>query len=705
MKMAPHPPSYLALHQTVRGLGHFLPRGEGGDPAKRESRVRGFFRAEGGMRRLGFSLAFSFWFLTCSVPVCLCGDLLPLDLHYYLRVQRPTTHIVDVEIDLGKVQGPGLDLVMPAWAPGRYAIYDFAKNVQEFQATGEQNQTLAWTKVDKQTWHVATADPGERVRVRYRVYGNDLTGSFSQLDASHANLNGASVYMYVNGHKQDPLTLTVEGPSDWKLISGFSESTEQRTFHVPNYDVLIDTPVELSAECTLEQFQEHGKTFRIAVHNYPQEQTQSSSAAALPTVNTLDVAAGKAELNEGPKPKVALPGGAMSKLVEGVKKIVGAEMEMMPAPDFQSYTFIFHFAPDISSGDGMEHLNSTEIMVRGELSDSTLAEALGDAAHEFFHTWNVKRLRPAVLGPFDYTRENYTPSLWFAEGLTSYYTDLALLRSGIWSREEFLATLAGEIEGLEMEPGRLIMSAESSSFNAWFYDRSPQMQQTNFANTTISYYNKGLVLGMLLDLEIRARTVGQKSLDDVLRLMYHRFYEAAPSSYYGPGRGYEEKDTLEAVNSVSGSDFASFFERYVQGVEPLAYNSTLSLAGLKLHITTKAGTPPDLGVTTDPVATGVRVTAIRPGGAADRAGLSRNDLLIAVDELSLATEELANRLKMYLPGSEVPFTVERHGRRQRITVKLDPPLANEYSIEELPGATPEQINIRNRWLGKFATSD
>jgi len=639
-----------------------------------------------------------------SVPLCLCGDLPPLDLQYYLRLPRPTTHIMDVEIDVGEVQEPALDFVMPAWAPGRYAIYDFAKNVQEFEATGPQNQALPWTKVDKQTWHVTTGEAGGRVRVRYRVYGNDLTGSFSQLDASHANLNGASVYMYVNGHKQDPLTLTIEGPSDWKVISGFSESTEQRTLAVPNYDTLIDTPVELSADCSLEQFQERGKTFRIAVHNYAQEQKESPPAAALSTLTTLDLAAGKVQ-NEGPRPKVAAPSGATSRLVEGVKKIVNAEMEMMPAPDFQSYTFIFHFAPDISAGDGMEHLNSTEIMVKGALSDSTLAEALGDAAHEFFHTWNVKRLRPAALGPFDYTRENYTNSLWFAEGVTSYYADLALLRSGVWKQEEFLAALASEIEGLEMEPGRLIMSAESSSFHAWFYDRSPQMQQTDFANATISYYNKGLLLGMLLDLEIRARTSGKRSLDDVLRLMVHRFYETAAATYYGPGCGYEEKDILEVVNAVAGSDFASFFERYVRGTEALAYKSTLALAGLKLSVTTKAGAPPDLGVITDSVATGVRVMALRPGGAADRAGLSRDDLLIAVDELSLATEELPTRLRMYPPGAEVPFTVERHGRRQRIAVKLDAPLATEYSIEELPGATPEQIDIRNGWLGKTVPSN
>ncbi len=699
---------------------------------------------------------------------------------------------MEVEIDVGKVQDPALDFVLPAWAPGRYAVYDFAKNVQEFEATGAEGRPLAWTKLDKQTWHVGAGNAGGQVRVRYRVYGNDLTGSFSQFDTSHAHVNGASVYMYVAGHKQDSLTLTVEAPPEWKLFSGFSTATEQRSFTTPNYDILIDTPVEVSAECYVEQFEEQGKTFRVAVHSYSQdeetkpqpvrvlstldlaagtaelnespkpgtvtpprevskahpqenkaaktrvpstldlaagtaelnespnrgtatppgdvskphaeEENKPRSGRVASTANTLGLAAGTAELSEGPKLATLASRGDLSKLVEGIRKVVRAEMTMMPAPDFQTYTFIFHFAPDISEGDGMEHLNSTDIIVRGALSDSLLAEALSDAAHEFFHAWNVKRLRPAGLGPFDYTRETYTRSLWFAEGVTSYFSDLSLLRSGIWSRREFLAALAGEIRTLETEPGRLLMSAESSSFHAWFYDRSPQMQETNFANSTVNYYNKGLVLGMLLDLEVRSRTLGRKSLDDVLRLMYRQFYEATPSGYYGPGRGYEEKDVLDAVNSVAGSDFTSFFDRYVRGTQPLPYNEILAQAGLKLQVATGAGASPTIGVITGPVLTGVKILAVRPESAADRAGLSRDDLVIAVDGLSLAPEDLTTRLKMYAPGTDVLFTVERHGRRQTIPVKLDPPTTDEYTIEEVTGAAPEQVAVREGWLRGAVTS-
>jgi predicted metalloprotease with PDZ domain len=584
-----------------------------------------------------------------------------LPLEYHLILTHPNLHLVTVEITARTVSGDSLEFVMPAWSPGRYAIYDFAKNVQEFEATGAQGQPLAWTNLDKQTWRVDLRQAGGIVKVRYRVFANDLNGSFSQFDATHANLNGASIFMYVAGHKPDPLNLTLDAPKGWQLISGFSDSTSERIFHAPDYDRLVDTPLEACPEIRLTQFQEQGKTIRVAVHSYYDEDTDTT------------------------------------KLLEGLQKIVRAEMALMPAPDFERYTFIFHFAPDISMGDGMEHLNSTQIIMRGNLR-SSLDEALETAAHEFFHVWNVKRLRPAELGPFDYTREVYTPSLWLAEGVTTYVSYLSLLRAGLWTREQFLGRLSEEIRVFEEEPGRAQMSAEDSSFHAWFYDRSPQMQETNFANSTVSYYNKGALLGMLLDLEIQSRTQGTKSLLDVLSLLYHKFYEAPQATYYGPGRGYDEPAILAAVNEVSGSDFTAFFDSYVRGTAPLPYGNPLASAGLALRVSVREGAPPSIGITAQPEDRGVRVFAVRQGGAADRAGLGRDDIVIAVDDQPLATVDLNKRLRAYLPGSSVPFTVERHGRQEIIYLTLDPPTPNLYSIQELSGATPQQTAIRNRWL-------
>ncbi|MBI4165088.1 MAG: M61 family metallopeptidase, partial [Acidobacteria bacterium] len=555
--------------------------------------------------------------LGCAIVLVLLGSSLlagkslaasPLGLQYRLSVTRPTTHLVEIEIRATGVQEPELDFVMPAWAPGRYAIYDFAKNVQDFRALGDQGQALNWTKTDKQTWRVETAQAGRALAVSYRVFGNDLTGSFSQIDSTHASLSGPSVFMYVDGHKPDPLSLSVDAPQGWKLISGYSLFEADRNFQVPNYDVLADTPLEISPDVNSAEFVEHGKTFRIAVHS-PGE----------------------------PKADIA-------PLAAGIRKFVAAQMAALPEPEFAHFTFLFHFDPSVSLGDGMEHLNSTAIILRQDLSGGDLAEALEIAAHEFFHVWNMKRLRPAGLGPFDYTREQYTRELWFAEGLTNYYSYVFLYRAGLLTRERLFARLSEEIRTLEGEPGRKVMSAESSSFHAWFYDRSPQMQETNFANTTISYYNKGAVLGLLLDLEIRARTEGRKSLDDVVLALYRKFYAAPAENYYLPGRGYTDEDILAATNGTAGSDFGDFFDRYIRGTEPLPYDAVLASAGLELRIATAPDASPSLGVLTERAPGGVRIKAVRPGGAAEAASLCRDDFITAVDGLSLETTSLRDRL-------------------------------------------------------------
>ena len=617
-------------------------------------------------------LAIAVWFacaLARQAPSS-SGQEPSLGLEYHVRLSRPSTHLVEVEVVVTRVTATSLNFVLPAWSPGRYAIYNFAKNVQEFAVVNGQGQALPWHKLDKQTWQVDARSSEGAVRVSYRVYANDLNGSFSQFDPSHANLNGASIFMYADGHKRDPLTLSIEAPAAWRVISGYAESLEQRTFQVPNYDLLVDTPIEVSPDCPVEEFREGDKLIRVAVHTYVADDNERTT------------------------------------LVEGLRKIVHSEMAMMPAPDFKHYTFILHFAPDISQGDGMEHLNSTQVIMGGSVS-STLARTLETAAHEFFHLWNVKRLRPASLVFYDYAREDYTPSLWFAEGVTTYYSYVHLLRAGLWSRQEFLNRLATEIRNLEMEPGRKLVSAEESSLNAWFYDRAPQMQETNFANTTVSYYNKGALLGMLLDLEIRARTRGAKSLDDVMVSMVRSFYqneaaldEGSAASGPGPIRGYEEQDILETINRVTESDFTAFFDRNVRGADPLPYAEALAPAGLNLRVEASSDSPPTIGVQTEPHEQGLKLTVVRPGGAADRAGLSRDDLLMATDDIPIGKDTLKDRLKFFTPGAKVACTVERHGRRQKIVVTLDPPLANSYSIEELPGATPTQLSIRNGWLGK-----
>jgi len=473
-----------------------------------------------------------------------------LNLEYRLGMSAPASHLFEVTITAKGVTTPALDLAMPAWSPGRYVIYDFAKNVQEFQAVSGNNKPLKFYKTDKQTWRVQT-DGASTVRVSYKLFANTLNGTFSQLNRDHGNYNGASLYMYIVGHKQDPIKLTIDAPPGWQLINGFSRDTTERTFNAPNYDILIDTPTEISEKFELYSFDVDGKTYRVMIHNLGHQ-------------------------------------GQADAFVKSIERIVRAQKAIFGPPDFQHYTFLYHIAPSNyrAMGDGMEHLNSTQIIRVTDQPNvaETYNELLGVTSHEFFHLWNVKRIRPKELGPWDYSREVYTTLLWVSEGITSYYGNLCLARSGVWTKEQYYLALSEEIAALQNRPGRRLMSAAQSSWDTWLFLAAPSVQVTNLDNTTISYYNKGELLGLLLDLEIRGRTKGRKSLDDVFRYLYDSYYLKSPKiGYYLRGRGITQDDFLRAVNRVSGLDFTGFFKSYVTGVEELDYDKALNYAGLKLE--------------------------------------------------------------------------------------------------------------------------
>jgi predicted metalloprotease with PDZ domain len=474
----------------------------------------------------------------------------PLSIFYRLDATHPAEHLFDVTMEIADVDAPTIDVSMPAWSPGRYAIYDFAKNVQEFSARTRDGKPLAAVKTDKQTWRIATQGNRELV-VAYRVFANNLSGTFSVLDERHGNFNGASIFAYVVGHKPDPVRLKLALPVGWRAMGGASETPDQTEFSFPNYDVLIDTPMELGKDFEVRSFDVDGRTYRVVVNQIGERS-------------------------------------GVERLVEGVEKIVRAETAMYGPPDFKHYTFLFNFAP--TRGDGMEHLNSTQIAVTGALRDeAALDDALGTAAHEFFHLWNVKRIRPIELGPWDYAREVHTRSLWIAEGITNYYGNLFMARAGIWTPERYYRHLDEFVGVQESRPGKTLMSLEQSSWDTWFFIGAPSAQQTNLQNVTINYYVKGELVGLLLDLEIRARTKGRKSLDDVFRRLYADFYEQPAATYYLKGKGYRPEDFLAAVNATAESDFTEFFAQYVSGVAPLDYNRALAAVGLRMEEKTAQG--------------------------------------------------------------------------------------------------------------------
>ena len=480
---------------------------------------------------------------------------------YRLRMTQPASHLFEVEVEVETPAGAeSVEFQMPRWSPGRYSVYDFAKNVQEVAAGTVcpppatcEVMPMRVTRLDSQTWRVGTTDPAgvpiRRFRFFYKVFADDLSGTFSQLDSRHANLNGGSVFMYVVGHKQDAVTLRIEPPSGWRVVHGHAEAGgAEREWRFANYDLMIDTPAEMGPDWTVDEFKVDGKTYRVVLH-----------------------AAGG-------------DGGRRGDLARDLERIVRAETAMWGAPEFAAYTFIFHFDAGLQRGDGMEHLNSTQVITRGALSDRAAYDAAVDtAAHEFFHVWNVKRLRPVELGPWDFTRPVATRSLWIAEGVTNYYGHLMQRRAGVWDDARLYRELAAEIAVIENAPGARHISAEESSLIAPFIDRAAHYQRTNLAQTAYSYYDKGETLGLTLDLLIRGRTRGAKSLDDVLRRMYEEFYVRSPAStYYLRGRGYTGADFERAVAEAAGPGFADFFERHVRAPMRPPYEDALAAVGLRL---------------------------------------------------------------------------------------------------------------------------
>ena len=580
-------------------------------------------------------------------------------ISYRLSMSRPTSHLFEVAITVelaDELRNKPVQFQMAKWSPGRYAVFDFAKNVQEFRANGRV------TRVDDQTWSVEPAG-ATTLNVSYKVFGNDLSGTFSQLDERHANYNGGSIFMYVVGHKADPVKLTIQPPSGWRIVNGRTDRAGQTEWDFPNWDVLTDTPTEIAPDWTQDSFEVDGKKYHVVVHSFGSEGNKRPS------------------------------------LVKDIEKIVRAQVAMWGPPEFTEYTFLIHYAADDHSGDGMEHLTSTQIIEPGALNEPGVYEqTLGTVSHEFFHVWNVKRLRPAELGPWDFTRPLRTRGLWVAEGFTNYYGHLMLRRAGIWSDKKFLDRQAQTIARIELAPGSRLMSAEDSSMSAPFIDDAPHAQLTNLDNTSISYYPKGELIGMVMDLLVRGRSQGKSSLDDVMREMYDEFYLKSPNnSYYLRGRGYHTEDLERVTSRVSGADFSDFFKRHVRDVEVLPYGEAFSYVGLRL-VKTQAREPFDAGLSLEAEDPALMIESVRNGSPAENAGLQAGDEILSLAGRGVTIETWLKTLARNKTGDSIPITVKRDRRTIKTNIVLGDPERFDYRIEEDPKATADQKTLRNAWL-------
>src|SRR5262245_7727513 len=587
-------------------------------------------------------------------------------ISYRLAMSRPASHLFEVTIDVAvpaNDTGGFIDFQMPKWQPGRYSVADFAANVQEFSVRS-QNRTLVWTKIDDQTWRVQRQGT-RNLSATYKVFGDDLSGTFAQLDTGHANFTGGEIFMYIAGHKPDAVELHIQPPSDWRVINGRTERPNQQDWKYPNYEALIDNPTEIGPDWTVDDFDVDGKTYHVVVHSRGDE------------------------------------GGRRPAFLRDIEKIVRAEVGMWGQPEFESYTFLFHFAADDRSSDGMEHLFSTQIIEPGILADRTAYyAALSTAANEFFHAWNVKRLRPVELGPWDWTKPAATRALWIAEGFTQYYGVEMYHRAGFENSEGFLRNLADTIGTIENSPAARLMSAEASSMAAPFIDAAVQRQRTNLRNPSLSYYLKCELIALNLDLLIRGWTRGQRSLDDVMRRAYDEFYLKSPKeSYYLKGRGYSIEDFARVISDVAGRDVTDWFAKYVRGVEPLPYDEALSAVGLRL-VKSPASQPYTAGIVVDrDERQSLRLGALRTDSPAERGGLQQGDILLSIGGITVSRENWMSVLNRYKQGDRISATVRRFRRTVELSMELGAPDLFDYRIEEIPNASAQMKMLRAAWLG------
>jgi predicted metalloprotease with PDZ domain len=469
-------------------------------------------------------------------------------IHYTISMPEPESHLFTVTIAVDAVSGSVLKLQMPVWSPGRYARMDFAKNVQNFDVTDGNGKSLKWDRENGSLWRVYPAG-SRRIVAHYRVFGNDLSGTFSVLDTLHANWNGPSVFMYVVGRKPSSVTLHIDAPNGWHIINGDTRTIDQTDYTFENYDRLIDTPTEVAPQFMVDSFTVDNRLYRTVVHH------------------------------NGPTTAEE-----RARFVASVKRIVEAHNRVIGPPPLKMYTFMFHIG--FPGGDGMEHLYSTAIVDRDPWTDTaTVLSGIESAAHEYFHVWNVKRIRPIALGPFDYTKEQYQPSLWVAEGWTQYYGEMVTSRAHLGSPADTYAMMAGIVRANLTAPGRKEVSARMASFEAPFFDGAPRAQKTNASQTFFTYYYKGAGLAFALDLMIRDASNNARSLDDALRNLKKLSWDQPNASYYTQGRGYTEADVERAVSQAMGKDMHAWFEKYVGGTDDVDFDRILSYAGLKLDRT------------------------------------------------------------------------------------------------------------------------
>ena len=569
------------------------------------------------------------------------------EISYTVSMSKPWTHLLEVEMRLKSDALPEkTELKMPVWTPGSYLVREFARHVEDFAATDANGANLNWQKTNKNTWQIETRGAKELV-ARYNVYANELTVRTNELNDEHAFWNNAALLMFPKDNLNAPSTLKVIPFKDWKIATGLPKiENQQNAFRAENFDVLYDSPFEVG-NFNEVSFEVAEKPHRIVIDGEGNYDLQKISA--------------------------------------DVKKIVEESFKIFGELPYNDYLFIVN----LRGGGGLEHFNSTALQFnRFGFTGERYTDFLKLVAHEFFHVWNVKTIRPDALGPFDYENENYTKSLWFAEGGTAYYEAVLLWRAGLMTEKEVLKTRVALMQTLQNRPGRFETSLEESSFDAWIKYYRPD---ENSINNQISYYDKGETVNFLLDLEIRRASGGAKSLDDVMRYLYNEFYKK--------NKNYAPEDVQKAAELAAGKTLNDFFAKYVRGREEINYNSILSGIGLQLRTAENDKQLAFLGANLSQIGEQLKITSVPQGTPAYEQGLNANDQIVAVDGNRASQTFLQSYLGEKKPGDRVKFAIFRFDQLREIEVTLGGQAKQDYQLVPVENATDEQKRLYQEYLG------
>jgi len=567
-------------------------------------------------------------------------------LAFTVSLEPASARLFHVTLRCDGLQGEIQDFKMPVWTPGYYRVMDYAKYVTNFRAHDGAGNTLPWEPVAKNTWRVATGR-APVVTVEYDVAGTTVFPAANSFSESRAHITPPGLFLHVAGMLQHPATITFKLPADWTRVSTGLDPVagRQNTFSSPDFDTLYDSPMLIGNQEVMS-FDVQRITHRVVIENVP-------------------------------------AGVDRPKMSADLRRLVETSVRLIGDIPYKHYTFLM-----MGTGNGgIEHSNSASIHFNGNslLSTEGYQRWLSYVAHEYFHHYNVKRIRPLALGPFDYDRENMTTMLWVSEGLSVYYQDIVMVRAGLTTRDQYLEKIQGTIARVENATGHRYQSATEASLAAWGGSGIGGDR-----NTSVSYYDKGPALGVLLDLKIRHDSNNQRSLDDVMRVLYRRYYQEKK-------RGFTDAEFRLECETAAGGSLAEVFD-YASTTRDIDYPKYFAYAGLEIDVAAKDGKGAYLGISTRSQSGKLFVEAVSAGSPAATAGIAEQDEIIELDGAKATLKVLSDLLLAKKPGDRLKVKTSRNNVAREVEVELGTNPQRSFRIR--PSATPNplQAAILKDWL-------